>query len=193
MSRETGEVSRQIRRWRDPDTVVISNTIITYGLHKQGTNSCRGSDTHATADHDRRLSERIFITVAEALDTDPAELPPLERTISADALDRLFHRKNHPLGARTGLPYSGLWVAAYTDGNIDVFETYRAATIAERLPNDDSGVITDEPAVVLHFRDERYAFHEDRLDVFHEIITEAEDSDEAWEEMAQFARRQTTE
>lgn len=139
----------------------------------------------------RRLSERVVSTVADVLGRDPLELPPLDETISADALDYLFHRENHPPGAHTVFPYCDLWVVVHSTGTVDVFDEYRATTAGEQLPDDESEPTTSEPIVVLHFHDERYTFHDDQLDAFRRIVAEADTSDEAWEDTAEFARRQT--
>ena len=136
------------------------------------------------------LSERVVSTVADVLDEDPMELPPLERSISADALDYLFHRENHPPGAYTVFPYCDLWVVAHSNGTVDVFENYRATTAGEQLPDDVPDPSTDERMVVLLFEGKRYTFYEDQLDTFHEIVSEADSSDEAWEETIEFARQQ---
>lgn len=136
------------------------------------------------------LSERVINTMADVLDEDPMELPPLEHTVSSDALDYLFHREYHPPGAHTVFPYCDLWVVAHSDGTVDVFDTYRATTAGEQLPDDMPEPTTDERMVVLHFKHERYTFYEDQLETFHEIISEAESSDQAWDETIEFARQQ---
>ncbi len=139
---------------------------------------------------DWRLSERVLSTVADALDRDPLELPPLEETISADALDYLFHRENHPPGAYTVFPYCDLWVVAHSSGAVDVFETYRATTGGERLPEGVPEPSTDERMVMLHFEDEQHHFYEHQLDTLHQILSDADDSDEAWADAIEYARRQ---
>lgn len=141
------------------------------------------------SDGAEHLSERVVYTVAEALDADPTELPPLERTIGGDELDYLFHRKDHPPGAYTVFPYCDLWVVAHSTGSVDVFETYHATTAAERLPEDASEPTTDDRLVVFHFENERYTFYEDELDALHRIISTADDSDEAWADTRDYARR----
>lgn len=141
-------------------------------------------------DTGRKLSQRVISTVADVLETDPMDLPPLEETISADALNYLFHRENHPPGAYTVFPYCDLWVVAHSTGTVDVFDTYRATTAGEQLPDDVPGPTTDERVVVLHFKNERYTFYEDQLDTFHQIVSEADNSDDAWEETIEYARQQ---
>ena len=138
----------------------------------------------------RKLSELVVATVADVLGEDPLELPPLEGTISASALDYLFHRKDEPPGAYTVFPYCDLWVVVHSTGTVDVFENYRATTAGEQLPDDVSEPTTDERMAVLHFRDERYVFFEEQLDVLHRIVSEAATSDEAWTEAIDFARAQ---
>ena len=142
--------------------------------------------------NDRRqaLSDRVVSTVADVLATDPLELPPLEHTISADALDYLFQRENHPSGAYTVFPYCDLWVVVHSTGTVDVFETYRATTAGEQLPDDVPEPSTDERMAVLYFRDERYTFYEDELDTLHRIIAEAETSDEAWDDVIEYGREE---
>lgn len=139
-------------------------------------------------DDGQRLSNRVVETVADVLDTDPMELPPLEHTISAEALDYLFHRENHPPGAYTVFPYCDLWVVAHSTGTVDVFDTYRATSAGDQLPEDLPEPTTDERIVVLHFKNERYTFYEEHLETLHQIISEADSSDEAWDETIEYAR-----
>lgn len=138
----------------------------------------------------RKLSDRVVSMVADVLDTDPLDLPPLEQTISADALDYLFHRKDHPPGAYTVFPYCDLWVVAHSTGSVDVFDTYHATTAGEQLPDDLPEPTTDERLVVFHFKNERYTFYEDELDTLHELISEADSSEEAWDDTIEYAREQ---
>lgn len=138
----------------------------------------------------RKLSERIISTVADVLDTDPLELPPLEKTINAEAIDYLFHREGHPPGAYTVFPYCDLWIVAHSTGTIDVFDTYRATSAEEQLPDDVPGPTTDDRMMVLHFRNERYTFQADQIEYFHKIVSEADTSDEAWDEAIEYARSQ---
>lgn len=138
----------------------------------------------------RKLSERVISTVADVLEEDPLELPPLEYTINADALDYLFHRENHPPGAYTVFPYCDLWVVAHSTGAVDVFDTYHATSAGDQLPDDVPEPSADERMAVLHFENERYTFYEDQLDTFHRIISEADTSDEAWEDVIDYARKQ---
>lgn len=135
----------------------------------------------------RRLSERVVATVADVLDEDPLELPPLEDTLSADALDYLFHRENHPPGAYTVFPYSDVWVVVHSDGTVDVFDSYRATSTGEQLP-DGVEPATDERTAVLHVGDEWYTLYEDQLDDLHRIVSEAGSCDEAWEDAIEYAR-----
>lgn len=138
----------------------------------------------------RKLSERVISTVADVLGEDPLELPPLEHTISAEALNYLFHRENHPPGAYTVFPYCDLWVVAHSTGTVDVFDTYRATSAGDQLPDDAPEPCADERMAVLHFKNERYTFYEDQLDTFHQIISEADTSDEAWDDVIDYARKQ---
>lgn len=142
-------------------------------------------------DDSRQLSDRVISTVADVLNKDPMELPPLEHTISADALDYLFHRENHPPGAYTVFPYCDLWVVAHSTGTVDVFDTYHATTAGDQLPDDVPEPSTDERMVVLHFKNERYTFYEDHLATLHQIISKADNSDEAWEDTIEYAREGT--
>lgn len=141
-------------------------------------------------DSARKLSEQVVSTVADILGTDPLDLPPLEETISADALDYLFHRENHPPGAYTVFPYCDLWVVAHSNGVVDVFDTYRGTTAGDQLPDDVPEPTTDERMAVLYFKSERYTFYEDQLDTFHKLLSEADTSDEAWAETIAYAREQ---
>lgn len=142
-------------------------------------------------DDDRsEISDRVVATVADVLGEDPLELPPLQGTINADALDYLFHRKDRPPGAYTVFPYCGLWVVVHSTGTVDVFETYRASSTGEQRPDDVPEPSTDERMVVLYFENERYALYEDQIDAVHEIVAEADDSDEAWEGVVEYAREQ---
>lgn len=136
----------------------------------------------------QRLSDRVVSTVADVLEEDPLSLPPLEETISADALDYLFHREGHPPGAYTVFPYCDLWVVAHSTGAVDVFDTYHATSAGDQLPDDVPEPSTDERMVVLYFRDEQHVFFEDQLDTLHRIISQAADSDEAWEGTIEYAR-----
>ena len=121
----------------------------------------------------REISERIVSTAAEILDKDPMELPPLEYTISGDALDELFCRKPQPAGAYTVFPYCGLWIAVHSTGAINVFETYHATTPGRQLPDEVPEPTTDDRIAVLHFENERYIFSGERLDSLHQIIADA--------------------
>ena len=118
------------------------------------------------------------------------ELPPLEKTISADALNYLFHRKHHPPGAYTIFPYCNLWVVVHSTGTIDIFDTYRTTTAGEQFPDNVSEPSTDERMVVFHFKNERYTFYEDQLDTLRQIVSEANSSHEAWEDSIEYARQQ---
>lgn len=142
-------------------------------------------------DESQRLSNRVISTVADVLDEDPLTLPPLEETISADALNYLFNRDGHPPGAYTVFPYCDLWVVAHSTGAVDVFDTYHATSAGDQLPDDVPEPSTDERMVVLYFRDEQYIIYEDQLDTLHQIISAAATSDEAWEETIEYAREGT--
>lgn len=136
----------------------------------------------------RRLSDRVISTVADVLEEDPLDLPPLAETISADALNYLFNRDGHPPGAYTVFPYCDLWVVAHSTGAVDVFDTYHATTAGDLLPDGVPEPSTDERMVVVYFRDEQHIFYEDQLETLHQIISQADTSDEAWEETIEYAR-----
>lgn len=140
--------------------------------------------------NDRNISEKVISTVAEARDEDPIDLPPLEETISADALDSLFYRKGQPDDAYTIFPFCDLWVVVHSDGTVDVFEGYAATSAGEKLPDDVRGPTTDERLVLLYVSGEEYTFYDDDLDALHRIINEASTSDEAWEDTTEYARQQ---
>jgi hypothetical protein len=132
----------------------------------------------------------MIYTVAEVLDTDPTDLPPLERTISADALNELFHDGNHPPGAYTVFPYCDLWVMVHSNGTVDIFQEYTATSAAEDSPEQINALTGDEQMVVLHSKRDRHTFSDDELDHLHEIINEADDCEEAWEEIIDYANQQ---
>ena len=128
---------------------------------------------------------RVVETVAEALDEDPTELPPIQQTISADALDLLFHEGAQPAGAYTVFPYSGVWVLVHSDGTIDVFDEFKATSADEDIPEEPP---TDDQLLVLDVNDERHALQGDELEGVHEIMDDADDSSEAWEKTIEYAR-----
>lgn len=136
----------------------------------------------------KKLSMRVVETVAKALGEDPTELPPIEQTISADALDLLFHDGTRPAGAYTVFPYSGVWVLAHSDGKVDVFDEFRATSAEEELPDEMSELSPEDQLLVLDIEDERHAFHGEELETVHEIVDEADDSSEAWEETIEYAK-----
>lgn len=135
----------------------------------------------------RPLSERVVETVADVLDEDPLDLPPLEDTISADALNYLFHRENQPPGAYTVFPYCDLWVVVHSNGTIDVFDSYRATSAGDQLP-DGVEPATEERMAVLHVDHERYTFYEDELDDLREIVSAADSCEGAWDGAVEYAR-----
>ena len=137
---------------------------------------------------EQKLSMRVVETVAKALGKDSRELPPLQHTISADALDLLFHQGASPTGAFTVFPYCGVWVLIHGDGTIDIFDDYMATSADEDLPAEVSGPSTEDPLFLLAVDDERYALHGDELEDVHEIMDEADDSSEAWEEIIEYAQ-----
>lgn len=106
----------------------------------------------------KKLSMRVVETVGKALGADPTELPPIEQTISADALDLLFYEGARPSGAYTVFPYSGVWVLVHSDGTIDVFNDFKATSTDEALPDDVSEPATDDRLLILDINDERHAF-----------------------------------
>ena len=136
----------------------------------------------------KKLSMRVVETVAKALGEDPTELPQLQRTISADALDLLFHEGAQPSGAYTVFPYSGVWVLVHSDGTVDVFDEFKATSTDDVLPNEVSEPSADDELLILNVNDERHAFHGDELEEIHEIMDEADDSSEAWEETIEYAQ-----
>lgn len=138
----------------------------------------------------KKLSMRVVETVAKALGEDPTELPPIERTISADALDLLFHEGTQPSGAYTVFPYCGVWVLAHSDGKVDVFDEFRATSTDEALPDEMAELSTEDQLLVLDVDDERHAFRGDELETVHEIVDEADGSSEAWEETIEYAKEQ---
>lgn len=138
---------------------------------------------------DRTRAETVIYTVADALDEDPVDLPPLERTISADALNALFREKNQPADAYTLFPYCDLWVVVHSDGTVDVFKEYAATSAGRKLPADVPEPSADERLVLLYVGGEEYTFYEDELERLHEIISDAEGSEEAWEKTIEYAKQ----
>ena len=130
----------------------------------------------------KKLSTRIVETVGEALGKEPVDLPPLERTISASAIDLLFHEGIQPSGAYTVFPYCGVWVLVHSNGTVNVFDDFKATSAAEVAEPS-----ADEPVLILDVDDERHAFQGDELDDVHDIIDEADDSEEAWENAIEYA------
>lgn len=141
----------------------------------------------------KQLSDRVISTVAEVLERDSMDMPPLHDTIEADALDYLFHRKGQPPGAYTVFPYCELWVVVHSTGTIDVFDDYRATSAEEQLPEDVPEPTTDDRIVVLHFKNDRYTFYEDEIDTLHAIISDADSGDDAWDEVIEYAVEQSGE
>lgn len=129
-------------------------------------------------------SMTVIETVAATLDRDPTDLPPLEETISADALDSLFHEGAEPDGAYTIFPYAGVWVLVHSTGTVDVFDEFRATSQPNiHDPSDDERIL------VLHAKDNQYALTGGELNEVHTIIEEADDSDEAWYDTIEYAKR----
>lgn len=142
----------------------------------------------AMSSRQKTLSVRVAETVAKALGKDPTELPPLQHTIRADALDLLFHEGNRSSGAYTVFPYSGVWVLVHSDETIDVFDGFKATSADEDLPDEVSEPSTDDQFLILNVEDERHALHGDELEDVHEIMDEADDSSEAWEKTIEYAQ-----
>lgn len=136
----------------------------------------------------KNLSMRVVETVAKALGKDPTELPPIQDTISADALDLLFHEGNQPSGAYTVFPYSGVWVFVHSDETIDVFDEFKATSADEDIPDEVLEPSTEDQLLILEANDERHALHGDELEDVHEIMDEVDDSSEAWEKTIEYAR-----
>lgn len=135
------------------------------------------------------VSAQVVYTVAEALGEDPTELPQLEETISSDALNDLFHKENHPPGTYIAFPYSGVWVIIHSNRTIDVFKEHAATSALEDFPDTVENLRTDEPMVVLHAENDRHTFSEDELEMIHEIVKEAENGTEAWENTLSYAEQ----
>ena len=142
----------------------------------------------AMSSQGKKLSMRVVETVAKALGKDPTELPPLQQTISADALDLLFDGGASPSGAYTVFPYSGVWVLVHSNGTVDVFDEFKATSADDDIPDDMSEPSTDDPLLILDVNDDRHALHGDELEDVHEIMDEADDSSEAWEETIEYAQ-----
>lgn len=130
---------------------------------------------------------RVIETVATAIEKDPAELPPLQETISADALDMLFQEGGQPPGAYTVFPYSGVWVLVHSDGTIDIFDEFKATSRDDVLPDEKPEPSTDDAIVILDTGDERHAFHGEDLREVHDIVDGADGCSDAWEETLEYA------
>lgn len=124
---------------------------------------------------DPQLSTRIVETVADALSVTSTDLPPLGETISAEALDQLF-TPTAPVGAHVVFPYHGVWVLVHANGAVDVFSEFKASSTTS-TPN------TDEKMVILADSDTRVEFRGGDLPQVHEIVDDATDGEEAWEEL----------
>lgn len=135
------------------------------------------------------LSTRVVFTVAEAIDTDPVDLPSLEKTISSEALNNLFHEDTSLPGAYLVFPYSDVWVIVHGDRTVDVFMEYAATTAVDDVPTDSEGQPTDDQMVVLSAENGRHAFTDDELKTLHEIVEEADDATEAWEDTINYAEQ----
>lgn len=136
------------------------------------------------------VSEQVVYTVAEVHGTDPAALPPLEKTISSEALNDLFHKANPPPGAYTVFPYCDVWVMVHSNGTVDVFKEYAATSALEEFSDEVEDLTTDDRMVVLHAENDRHTLYDDELETVHEIIDEADDCDEAWEDTLAYAQQQ---
>lgn len=71
----------------------------------------------AAADVIARPSVRVVEAVADAIDADPLELPPLYETVDPDALDALF---DAGLEGCVQFPYDGHDVTIHGDGTLVV-------------------------------------------------------------------------
>lgn len=136
------------------------------------------------------LATRVVVTVAEVVGRDPVELPPLQKTISSEALNDLFHEDTPLPGAYVMFPYCDVWVIVHGDRTIDVFTEYAATTAADDVPTDSEGQPTDDQVVVLHAENGRHTFAaDDDLETLHEIVEGADDAAEAWEDTITFAEQ----
>lgn len=135
------------------------------------------------------VSEQVIYTVADVHGEDPTELPQLEETISSDALNNLFHKENHPPGTYIAFPYCDVWVMIHSNRSVDVFKEHAATSALEDFPDTVEDLPTDEPTVILHAKNDRYTFSEDKLGTVHEIVEEADDGKEAWENTLDYAEQ----
>lgn len=135
------------------------------------------------------LSTQVVFTVAEVVGEDPAELPPLERTIRSEALNNLFHEDTPLPGAYVVFPYCDVWVMVHGNRTVDVFTEYAATTAVDDVPTDSDGQPTDDRMVVLHAENGRHAFADDELETLHEIVEEAGHATEAWEGTLDYAEQ----
>ncbi|MGQ3722737.1 HalOD1 output domain-containing protein [Natrialba aegyptia] len=61
------------------------------------------------AQRNASLSTQVVFTVAKVIGEDPAELPPLQKTISSEALNNLFREDTSLPGAYLVFPYCDVW------------------------------------------------------------------------------------
>ncbi|MFC6764620.1 HalOD1 output domain-containing protein [Natrinema soli] len=142
------------------------------------------------AQRNASLSTQVVFTVAEVVGEDPEELPPLERTISSEALNNLFREDTPLLGAYLVFPYCDVWMMVHSDRTVDVFTEYAATTAVDDVPTDSGGHPTDDRMVVLHAENGRHAFaDDDELETLHEIAEEADDATDAWEGTLDYAEQ----
>lgn len=139
------------------------------------------------AGSDRRISEKVITTVAEVLDEDPIDLPPLERTISSDALDTLFHPNERLPGAYTIFPYCDLWVTVHSNGTVNVFDNFVGTSAADRFPEPTATSVRDDRLAILFANGNTYTFYRDDLDELQEIVDAADDYEQAWEAAIEYA------
>lgn len=78
----------------------------------------------------------------------------------------------------------------HSDGTVDIFDGFKATSADDDIPDEVSEPSTDDPLLILDVNDERHALHGDELEDVHEIVDEADDSSEAWEEAIEYAQGQ---
>lgn len=93
---------------------------------------------------DGTVSKRVIAAVADALDVDPLELPPLYDVVDPDALDQLFDHGS-PAGGngpgRVVFTMADCEVVVHSDGSVDV-----TAPVDRNSASSVAGLAETEPS-----------------------------------------------
>ncbi len=77
----------------------------------------------------------------------------------------------------------------HSNRTVDVFKEHAATSALEDFPETVEDLPTDEPMVVLHAENDRHTFSQAEVETVHEIVEEADDGKEAWEETLDYAEQ----